>query len=252
MTWFISSGDGPSIVCLHGIGGSSSSFDGIRGELDEQFTVVAWDAPGYGDSPDPKGPPGLAGYVERVRSLVWSIGDEPVVLLGMSWGGVIAMQLALSHPGLVRGLILGDSTRGSGQTPQQAEKMLARSRELTAVGPVEFAARRARQLLAPGTDTRQVDAVARAMGRAIRMPGYGYAAAAMSETDLSSRLSDISVPTLVVYGREDRITGEPESAALAQGIPGAQLVAIDNAGHVSNQERPGEFAEIVRRFVSGL
>src|SRR5699024_2139311 len=135
--------------------------------------VLAWDAPGYAGSPDPPSYPGPEGYVAAIEDVLDRAGVQRAVILGMSWGGVLAAEFALARPDRVGALILGDSTRGSGRTPRQAEAMCARPAELDSLGAAEFARRRAQRLVA---DPAAVDDVAAAMAASIRMPGYGHAA----------------------------------------------------------------------------
>lgn len=244
-------GDGPLLLCLHGIGSSSASFlpqlDAFAGRR-----VVAWDAPGYAGSPDPTTPLTMDDYADLAAATITARGYADAVVLGMSWGGVIAMRLAQRHPSLVRALVLGDSTRGSGQSPAQATAMRQRPLELAAHGPETFAALRARRLLAADATAAEAEAAATAMAEAIRLPGYAYAAQAMAATDLDGTLGDLTVPTLVLYGDQDRVTGQRESEALAAQIAGAVLRTVPDAGHLANSERPEAFNAHVRVFLDTL
>lgn len=246
-TRVIEAGDGPAILCLHGIGGSARTFRAQLDGLADRWRVLAWDAPGYAGSPDPSSYPGPQGYVEAIADVLDRAGIARTALLGMSWGGVLAAEFALARPDRVGALILGDSTRGSGRTPQQSEAMRARPGELDSLGAEEFARRRAQRLVA---DPAQADDVAAAMAASIRLPGYGHAARYMAATNLEPRLHAIAAPTLVVYGTDDIITGRVESEALAARISGAQTVPIPGAGHLANQEEPGLFNDAVRGFLS--
>ncbi len=241
------SGSGPVLLCLHGIGGSAQSFRGQLAGLSNEYRVIAWDAPGYGESPDPPGPLSAADYADQIAGVLDRIGAGHAVVLGMSWGGVLAAEFALRHPKRVRALVLGDSTRGSGRTAAGAAAMRSRPDELATLGAREFCLARARRLVA---DPARVDAVADAMAAAIRLPGYGYAAAYMADTDHSTRLSQITAPTLVVYGALDEVTGRPESLAIAEAISGSRLVEIPDAGHLANQEAPEAFNAAVTDFLT--
>ena len=249
MIHVVRSGRGPLLVCLHGIGGSAATFDHQLGGLAADFEVMAYDAPGYGNSADPEHYPATRGYVDTVVEIIGQSENRRAYLLGMSWGGVVAMNVALSHPDLLAGLILGDSTRGSGQTPQQIAAMRARPRELADVGATEFARRRSERLLAPTADQAARQAASAAMAGSIRLPGYEYAARFMAETDLTGKLSAIDIPTLVLYGTEDVVTGRAESEAIAAEIPAATLRPIPDAGHLANQEQPTAFNNAVREFI---
>jgi pimeloyl-ACP methyl ester carboxylesterase len=238
--------DAPQALLLHGIGGSSASFADQFPALGAVRHLIAWDAPGYAASPDPDAAPGMSGYAAAAAALLR--GGGPADIVGVSWGGVVATRLALMYPELVRSLVLADTTRGSGRTAQGRDGMAARSAALTADGPRDFAARRGPRLLSDRAAPELADRVVRTMAASVRQPGYGYAAAAMAETDHSAQLADIRVPVLIVVGEHDNVTGVPESQAVAAAIPGARLVVIPGAGHLANQERPAEFNRAVLEF----
>jgi pimeloyl-ACP methyl ester carboxylesterase len=248
MVNYIEQGDGPLLLCLHGIGSSSQSFARQLDELSAGHRVVAWDAPGYARSPDPDMAPGLSGYAQAAAELIEDLGDR-AHLLGVSWGGVIACQVALERPELLRSLILVGASRGSGRDPEAAAAMRQRGAWLAKQGPDRLARERAPRLLSPTADPALVEEVTQIMAEAIRLPGYRYSAAAMAEADLSPRLAEIAVPTLVLCGDEDTLTGPVESQALASGIRDAVYVSLRGAGHVANQERPEALNAWVASFI---
>ncbi|MEV5749257.1 alpha/beta fold hydrolase [Actinoallomurus sp. NPDC052308] len=243
-------GSGDPVLLLHGIGGSADSFAGQFAALAARHRVLAWDAPGYARSAEPADAPGMAGYAAAAAALLRERGAAPAHVVGVSWGGVIATRLALDHPGLVRTLVLADSTRGSGRTEEKAAAMRRRAGELAAIGPEAFARARAPKLLSADAPEELVDRVATAMARSIRLPGYAYAAASMAETDHNGVLGRISVPALVVAGDRDVVTGVAESEAIAAAVPGARLEVIAGAGHLSNVERPEAFNRLLLEFLT--
>lgn len=240
-------GNGPAVLMLHGIGGSSASFSAQLDELAEDHHVVAWDAPGYAASADPDEAPGMAGYAETVADVVDEIG-EAVHLVGASWGGVIALELALRRPEMVRSLMLVSASVGSGRDADAAERVRQRAASLEQQGPEAYARERARQLLSPQASPEQVEQVAAQMAAAIRLPGYDYAAQSMAATDHSPRLCEVATPTLVLCGTEDTVTGPEESKALANGIPEAVYVSLEGAGHLLAQERPASISTWISCF----
>ncbi len=242
-------GDGPLILCLHGIGSSSASFVSQQATLGADYSVVAWDAPGYARSADLGRRLGIAEYARIAADLIVARGGRAHVI-GMSWGGVVAMQLAVDHPQLVDRLVLGDSTRGSATSTARARAMRARSVELAELGPRPFAAMRAGRLLRPAAPETECQRVASDMAAAIRWPGYDSAAASMADTDMTDRLHRVSAPTLVLYGRHDVVTGKPEADALAAGLTDARVAVIEDAGHLANQENPADFNRSVAQFLA--
>lgn len=242
-------GAGPAVLCLHGIGSSSAAFEPQIDELAGELRLLAWDAPGYGASPDPEVPLDLDAYADAAAAVIRDCVDGPAHVLGVSWGGVIAVRLALRHPELVRSLVLADSSRGSGQSEEQAAAMRDRATELERVGAAEFAAARGPRLVTPEAPTEVVERVVATMRDAIRLPGYAHAAASMAATDLTSELSGVRTPTLVLCGDGDTVTGFAESQALAGGIPDAVFVTVHGAGHAANQEAPEAFNAWLSAFV---
>lgn len=237
--------DGPLVLCLHGIGSSSASFSAQLEGLSSVARVVAWDAPGYGASADPESAPGLDGYADTAAALIRARGGSAHVL-GVSWGGAIALRLAVRHPDLVESLVLADATRGSAADARRADAMRGRAREREELGPTEFAARRAPRLLGPNAPEELVRTVTRTMAESIRLPGYGYAAESLAESDLTGELADVRAPALVLCGEEDQVTGVPESQAIAGGVQRGVFVILSDAGHVANQEQPEAFNDWVR------
>ncbi|MFW0793450.1 alpha/beta fold hydrolase [Gordonia sp. CPCC 205515] len=238
------------VVLLHGIGGSAQSCAPLAERLAAQGHP-AWcvDAPGYGQSADPITGTDTADEISELLEQQWA--GRPVVLLGTSFGGVVAMTVALRRPDLVAGLVLADSTRGSGTTEQKATAMRARVTELFEQGAYQVAAARAPRLTAPDADPAIAAAVRTSMA-ALRPTGFGAAAEFMAATDLGPRLAEIACPTLVLVGEHDAITGVDESRLLADRIPGATLHIIDAAGHVAIQEQPAAIADLVGAFLGGL
>ena len=237
-------GAGRPVLLLHGIGGSARSCAEVAAVLASSGArALAWDAPGYGKSADPAGPAD-ADYPARVLAVLDDLGLDRVDLFGTSWGGVIATLLAAQHPQRVRTLVLADSTRGSGTSPAQAATMRGRIADLAERGAAAFAADRAPRLVAPDCRPEVAEAVRAEMAQ-VRLPGYREAAEFMAATDTAAVLSTISVPTLVLVGEHDVVTGVQESQLLASRIPGARFMIVPGAGHAALSERPAVVAGAV-------
>jgi pimeloyl-ACP methyl ester carboxylesterase len=125
--------------------------------------------------------------------------------------------------------------------------MLARVPELAELGPEAFADRRASRLVSPATDAATAAAVRSEMA-AVRLPGYTAAAAMMAASDTSNVLSSLQVPSLVLVGEDDVVTGVAESRILAKSITDASFEIIPRAGHAAVQEKPAEMASSILEF----
>ncbi|MDQ1006250.1 3-oxoadipate enol-lactonase [Streptomyces sp. V4I23] len=231
---------GPLLLCLHGIGSSSAAFAPQLAELSARLRVVAWDAPGYGKSPDPATALTLDDFADAAAAVIRERGTGAHVL-GVSWGGVIALRLATRHPGLVTSLIVADSSPGSGTDRAKAEGMRARAVELAELGPRAFAEARGPRLVSPGAPDDLVRRVVDTMADSVRLPGYAYAAESMASADLRVELPTVAVPTLVLCGDQDTVTGPEASQAIAGSVPRTAYVIVKDAGHLANQEQPGRF-----------
>lgn len=242
---------GPPVLLLHGIGGAAEVFTGQLAGLAPRYRALAWDAPGYGGSADPPSAPGVAGYAATVITVLHRLAAGPAHLVGVSWGGVIATRVAAHHPEWVRSVTLADSSRGSGRTAEGARGMRQRVAELEERGAEEFARRRAPRLASPHAPARLIETLVATMGR-VRLPGYRFAAEAMAGCDHSALLGGLTVPTQVLVGAEDRVTGVPESRQLASGISGARLTIVPNAGHAANQEQPAAFNRALLSFLDDV
>ena len=147
--------------------------------------------------------------------------------------------------------MLADTSRGSGFDPERAAMMAERAAQYAA-DPVGFVRDRTPLLVADTTPASVVADIASIMDRACRMPGYGYAAASLGETDHTPDLGRIHVPTLVVVGEHDRVCPPADSRLLADGIPGALYVEVPDSGHLPNQECPEAFNRTVGDWLEGL
>lgn len=238
-------GEGAPVFLMHGIGGNAASCGALAQLLSEAgYRTFCWDAPGYGESADPQGPVDHPGLVLQILA---SLALGPAHLIGTSWGGVIATKAAAQAPDAVRSLVLADSTRGSAVTGESANRMLARIPELAELGPEDFADRRAPRLLSPAADAATAEAVRSEMA-AVRLPGYTAAATMMAATDTSDAMRSLQVPSLVLVGEDDVVTGVAESRILAASITDASFKIIPRAGHAAVQEKPAEMASSILEF----
>lgn len=241
-------GDGIPLFMLHGIGSSGDVFQDQLPLLSDEHRVVTWDAPGYGRSADPDKPMTMDDFADAAAECIRACFTAGAHVVGMSWGGVIATRLALRHPDLVRGLILGSSTVGSGTSAEQAESMRTRPDDIERTGVEAFARQRAVRLVSPEASEMIRSRAVSLMANSIRLPGYRYAAESMATTDNSDDLDGITSPTLVLWGEKDIVTGRKAAVPLIAGIPGAVGVEIRDAGHLANLEAPESFTTWVSSF----
>jgi proline iminopeptidase len=265
-------GSGPRLVCHPGGPGFSSRYLGTLGGLDEGLELVLLDPRGTGGSDPARDPRGYAidDYASDLEELRAHLGLERMLLLGHSHGGVAAIAYAARHPERVERLILASTLPRHG--PEQEAAMQA-ALETKAGEPWYADAREALETELAGNfvDGREL------MELCLRMMPFYYARYGERERahvaslagdelcvdatrlwekeifehfDLRPRLARLTMPTLVITGEADFITGPACGAELAEGIPAAETVVLPGVGHMIFVESPGQFREAVRSFLA--
>ncbi len=242
-------GNGPPLVLLHGIGSNSRSWRRQLRGLSDRYTVIAWDAPGYGGSREPVGPGSVATYADDLEALLGTLVDEPVHLIGHSLGGIIAQEFYGRYPERVRTLVLADTSRGGGAEEElvRNRKLETRLKAIAEQTPRQIAEHRAPALLRAAAPLDLVREAVEIMAE-IRPAGYRFAAEALAEADETSILARIAVPTLLIWGADDRITPLGEGRRMAATIPGSRLEVIPDAGHLCYLERASIFNSLIESF----
>lgn len=237
-------GRGPLLLLLHGIGSSGTAWTKQVARLGGDFTCIAPDLPGYGDSPDPAGP-GLDAMVDEVAAI---LEGRPAHVVGVSFGALSALRLAVRHAHLVRSLTLSDATLGrAGLAGAERERWLQHRQQLADELALRSLARAA-EIAGPDAVPEVVEEIAAHMRRA-RPAGYMTVARAIAETDARPWLAGIHKPALVICGEHDRVTGLAVSRTLCEQLPRASLTTIAGAGHAPHLEQPDRFAQAVRSFL---
>ncbi len=243
-------GAGPPLVLLHGyVADGRTTWRPQIDALSDQFTLVAWDAPGAGGSSDPPESLGLAGYADVLARFMAALGLERPHVAGLSFGGALAIELARRHPAMPRSLVLASAYAGWGGSlpPDVAARRLQQALTLSRLQPEEFTATLLPTMFSAGIASETLDDFGASM-RAFHPGGFRAMARAAAD-DVSDALCEVKVPTLLVYG--DRDTRAPLTVArqLHRGIAGSRLVVVPDVGHVCNIEAPGAFNAEVRSFL---
>jgi len=237
-------GSGPTILLLHGIGSSATAWSGQLERLGSEFTCLAPDLPGYGDSPDPQSP-GLDALVTDVAAV---LEDRPAHVVGVSFGALTALALVRARPGLVSSLVLSDATLGRGDLAADERDRWLRHRESLAHELATRSVERAAEIAGRDASPDAIEQIAMHMRRA-RPAGYLNVARTIASTQARPWLAGIQPPALILCGEDDRVTGMDVSRTLVRELPRATLLAIAGAGHAPHIEQPDRFARAVREFV---
>jgi pimeloyl-ACP methyl ester carboxylesterase len=237
-------------MLLHGGVSDGREWLPLMSDVEAAADVVALDVPGCGGSDDP--PPGctLADLADVVAGVVRTLDLGPVHLGGLSFGGGLALQVAVRHAELVRSLLLLSAYAGwaGSLSPPEVAARRAWARSFLA-GPRPTAP----DQLAPGLlgsplPLELAELLERATAGARPIPTLTLLEA-FAEADLSAELSHVRCPTLVVHGELDQRAPRPVADALHRGIPGSRLVVLAGVGHQLNLEARAETASLVREVV---
>ncbi|MFM9970406.1 MAG: alpha/beta fold hydrolase [Burkholderiales bacterium] len=250
-------GTGEPVLLLHGVGSSSASwvdFMSCAGEVLPGKRLIAWDAPGYGESTHLSAPvPTAADYAQSLKALLDGLGIKEIVLVGHSLGGLIAGAFAAANPTRVRALILLDPAGGYGAaTPEARQKMIdGRLRMLAELGAQEMAVQRGAALLSPKASMEAIDLVKWSMSR-VDVKGYEQAVRMLAVGRLAedaAKFAAVNAPISVMCGSEDTVTPEEGCRKIAQGCHGAEYRSLPGLGHASYVESPRLVAAEIARFL---
>jgi pimeloyl-ACP methyl ester carboxylesterase len=246
-------GSGPPLVLLHGfVGDARGTWGHQLEELSDDFTVVAWDGPGTGQSADPPEGFRLPEFADCLAGLLAALELRHPHVAGLSFGGALALELYRRHPAIPRTLILANAYAGwaGSLSPAAAADRLQFCLEVADQPPDAFTQSMLPSMFSGSAAPERVAAFA-ARVREFHPVGFRVMALALAEADLRPVLEQVSVPTLVVCGDRDTRAPLPVAEALHAGIPGSQLVVMEDVGHVSAVEAPEQFNAALRQFLGG-
>ncbi|CDX04007.1 Hydrolase, alpha/beta domain protein [Desulfitobacterium hafniense] len=256
-----------TIVLLHGAGVDSAmmSWAEVIRLLGENYRVIAPDLPGYGGSDSIDGEYTLEFYTETVKGIIEAFQCPPVVLVGLSLGGGISLNMALNYPELIRLLIPVDAWGLFPKLPyHRLTHWYTRSKlndnlyQWTGKYPAIVRWSLAYNLF--GDKSKVTEALVEEVRDGMLEPEAGkpFISFQRSEitrtglhTDLYSRLSEIAVPTLLIHGSKDKAVPLKDALAASKLIPNCQLHIMEGCRHWPQKERPEEFARVVGDFIAG-
>lgn len=247
---FDMAGRGPPLVLLHGGFSDRRAWRPQIEELADEFTVVAWDAPGCGGSSDPPDAFGRADYADHLAGFIEELGLVNPHVLGLSFGSGLALELYGRHPDIPRTLVLASAYAGwaGSLPPEEVQARLARGLRDAQRSPREWVDDYLPTFFTSQVAPEVVEATA-AMMLDTRPAGMVAMLHSFAEADLRPVLPTIDVPTLLLCGELDARAPLPVAQDLHARIPGSKLVVVPGAGHDTNLEAPEVFNDAVRRFL---
>lgn len=247
------SGQGQPLLLLHG--GLSDSREWRRQieDLSDEFTVVAWDAPGCGRSSDPPESFRLPDYADCLAEFIDTLSLEKPHVLGLSFGSGLALELYRRNPSLPTTLVLASAYAGwAGSLPPEVVKeRLERALQDLAQSPEALVQAWSPTLFTEGTPSAVVEELAEIMSE-VHPAGSATMARSFADADLRDVLPRITVPTLLLYGDRDERAPLGIARALEAAIPQSRLVLLKGVGHQSNMEAPQRFNDEVRFFLRSV
>jgi len=253
-------GEGPPILFIHGLAGSWHNWLENLPHFARCHRVIAVDLPGFGYSEMPADEVSISGYATGLLDLFDALGVQRAALVGNSMGGFVGAEMSLvapervSHLVLVAGAVLWNERRRSRplttltRITQAYSAVLATQWRRAARRPrlreLSFhqVARHPRRFPAPLAYEQLVHVGSR--------EGFAAALHALHSYSLRGRLPEISCPTLLVWGSDDRLVPSRQGHDLAEAIPDARLVVFEDTGHVPQLERPARFNALLEEFLA--
>lgn len=245
-------GGGPTVLMLHGIGGSHLSFaPQVETLASSGYRAVAWDMPGYGRSA-PIEPYNFKGLAQSCITLIEALKCGDVALVGHSMGGMVAQEVVARRPELVNKLVLCGTTASFGKPDGdwQREFIAQRTAPLDAgKSMADLAELLVPQMVGPGSLPEGVKLATHSMSL-VPASTYRRALEALVTFDRRANLPLINVPTLVVAGEHDRNAPAAVMKKLADAIPRSTFIEMHGIGHLQNLEAPDDFDGLLLNFLA--
>jgi poly(3-hydroxyalkanoate) depolymerase len=243
-------GAGTPLLLIMGIGAHLDMWGPLERQLDGRH-VIAFDAPGTGGSERPRLPPRMSGLARIVVALLDELGHDVVDVLGVSFGGALAQELALRHRERLRRLVLCATSSGMISVPPKPLPALLLMTPVRYYHPAIF--RATMPVIAGGRTARDPDVLARQAGARLAKPpdllGYAYQLYATTGWTSVHWLHRLSQPTLVIAGDDDRAIPLVNARLLARRIPDARLHVVKSGGHLFVIDEPASIAGEIAAFL---
>ena len=246
-------GQGPPLVLLHGAYEDSRVWRPQLEGLSNDFTVIAWDAPGCGRSDDPPADFSGSELGDALAGFLREVAPRKPHILGLSWGSGVALELYRGHPHMAASLVLASAYAGwaGSLPPDEVERRYAQILAELDQAPEEFIPGWLPTLFTERADRAVVDEISAIMAD-FHPAGMRAMLSASGHADYRDVLPAIRVPTLLLYGAEDVRSPLTVAREMQRQIPGSQLVVIPDVGHMAAAETPEAFNAEVRRFVHSI
>jgi 3-oxoadipate enol-lactonase len=232
-------GQGEPVLLIMGLGYPSDMWFRTRPTLSEHYRTIALDNRGVGKTDSPPGPYLIPEMAEDAATVLAAAGCDKAHVIGMSMGGMIAQELALLHPELVKSLVLGCTAAGGPTAVPADPAVLAILMARGNMTAEEGARSMVPFIYDESTPRERVDEDLTIRMRTFPRPeSYFAQVQGVVAFDFYNQLQQINVPTLVIHGENDRLIPAANGVLLAEHIPGAKLIMLPNASHIFVTDQP--------------
>ncbi len=240
----------PWLVFSHSLACSARMWDPQIEALKGSYRILAYDTRGHGGSEATRGAYTLEMLADDLKALLDSLGVKAAHYCGLSMGGIIGQTFALKYPGILKTLILADTTSRNPPEALPVWQDRIRIAEEKGMAP----------LVQPTLDRWFTEAFRKAqpglvaeIGKLIAstpVAGYAGCCHAIPTINVTARLKEIKAPILVMHGDQDPATPPAMSREIHENAPGSKLVVLSPAAHLSNLEQPEAFTRSAREFLA--
>src|SRR5215217_8458376 len=246
---YVEAGTGPTVILLHGLGGSPKVWQFNIAALAEKYDVVVPGQIGFGKSDKPLVNYRIRTYVDFLDQFCKQLKIERATLVGNSMGGWIAAMFTASFPDRIDKLVLVDAAGYA--PPKDLDSRVFFGLNPTTRDGMKSLVAKVFYNKAFLTDAAIEQAIAARLAA-----GDGYTINSITESILRSEdflddiVKTIKRPTLIIWGRQDGLVSLAEAERFNKDIAGSKMVVIDQCGHIPNVEKPGEFNAAVLKFLT--
>jgi pimeloyl-ACP methyl ester carboxylesterase len=258
---YVEIGEGEPILFVHGLAGCWRNWLENLPHFGRTHRAIALDLPGFGNSPMPSWPIDMPSYGRLIHDFCEKLGiDRVAALVGNSMGGFVSTEAVIEQPARFERLVLV-SAAGISFAELEGRRVEARVMAFETLAPL-LATRRRTWLMR--AKSRRVafgnlvhypnrirpELLAEQMDPGLRSPGFADAIRAIGGYDTRHRLTEIEIPTLVVWGLNDRIVPVEAAIGYHRLIPESRLELFERTGHVPQMERPERFNQLLDEFLA--
>lgn len=250
--WWEAEGSGTPLMIIQGLGYPSDASWRLVPELRERHALVLLDNRGVGRSDVPAGNVSIEEMAADAAAVIEVAGLGPVHVAGFSMGGLIAQELSLTRPDLVRSLILGCTSPGGSAAVPFSEDVARHLTELATLSAREAAEKSAQIVYALSCPVSEIVAdIDVRMARPTSRAGYLAQLMAVGRfPGTRDRLGTLAAPVLILHGDADRLVPPANAQVLAREIPGARLHMLSGAGHIFTTDATRETLTAILSFLA--